>query len=230
MLLSDMRSRVSAGIGLDNTNGGFEQGLIDAWTNEACLDFLERTKVKVEQATMTLTSNQGDYELPVGVLVLNTVTCTSAVDGQVVPMEPIPIEELIWRRRYPGSVPVRYYSFQGENLLSLYPTPVSPDTISLYYVPVPGLLVNASDPLTNTGIPTIWHPLIELYVKWKAAEYNDDGSSQNGMTYLQMYEAETKKARGRIRRMQGRRRPAAQAGRRTRRKYYPAFPGQDTGV
>jgi hypothetical protein len=73
------------------------------------------------------------------------------------------------------------------------------------------------------------HYIVELYVKWKAGEYNDDGSSQNGMTYLQAYNLEVKKARGRIRRQQGSRRPAAQAGRRTRRKYYPAYPSQDTG-
>jgi len=230
LTLADVRSRVATAIGLDNTNGGTEQGFIDSWTNEAILDFLERTKVKVEQATMTLTSQQGDYELPTAVLVVNDITCVSAADGQTVPLEPIPIEELIWRRRYPGAVPVRYYAMQGENLLSLYPTPQTPDTLNIYYVPVPTLLANATDTLAGTGVPPVFHYIIELYVKWKAASYNNDANSQNGMVFLQQYQTEVRKARGRIRRMQGRRRPAAQAGRRTRRKYYPAYPSQDTGA
>lgn len=229
LLLSDIRNRVAASIGLDNTASSAEQQLIDSWTNEACVDFLERTKVKVEQASMTLTAGQGDYELPASVLVINDITVTNAGDGQVLPLEPIPIEELMWRRRYPGATPVRYYAFQGANLLSLYPTPTSPDTLNMYYVPVPGSLVNATDPLTNTGIPPQFHGIIELFVKWKAGDYNDDGSSQNGMLYLQQYQLEVKKARGRIRREQGRRRSPALPGRRDRRKYYPAYPGQDTG-
>jgi hypothetical protein len=229
LLLSDIRSRVSSAIGLSNTSGNAEQVLIDSWTNEACLDILERTKVKVEPFTMTLQSQIGDYELPAGLLVVNTITCVSAVDGQTVPLEPIPMAELIWRRRYPGAIPVRYYAMQGDNLLSLYPTPQSPDTLSIYGIPTPALLVNPTDPLTDTGVPPWMHYIVELYVKWKAGEYNDDGSSQNGMTYLQAYNLEVKKARGRIRRQQGSRRPAAQAGRRTRRKYYPAYPSQDTG-
>ena len=229
LTLADIRSRVANAIGLDNTNAGLEQGLIDSWTNEACVDFLERTKAKVEQATMTLTSGQGDYELPAGVLVPGDFTVTNASDGQVLPLEPIPVEELLWRRRYPGATPVRYYAFQGANLLSLYPTPTSPDTLSMYYVPLPALLVNATDPLTNTGVPPQFQYVIELYVKAKAGDYNDDGSSQNGMVYMQQYMAEVRKARGRIRREQGRRRPPALPGRRDRRKYYPAYPGQDTG-
>lgn len=228
--LQDIRSRVANAIGLDNTNGGTEQGFIDSWTNEAVLDFLERTKAKVEQMTMTLTTGQGDYELPAGVLVLNDLTCVSSVDGQVVPLEPIAIEELIWRRRYPGSIPVRYYAMQGNNLLSLYPTPQSPDTLNVYYVPMPALLVNATDPLVNVGIAPQWHYIIELYVRARAGAYNNDASSQMGGAYLQQYNQEVRLARGRIRREQGRRRPPAMPGRRTRRKYYPAFPSQDTGI
>lgn len=228
MLIQDMRSRVAAAIGLDNTDGSTEQGLIDAWTNEACREFLERTKVFVEHATITLIPNISDYELPGSVLVLNTLEVTSALDGQVVPLEPIPIEELLWRRRYPGAVPVRYYAMQGTNLLSLYPTPVSADKLDIYYVPYPAVL-QTDDDTSDAGIPIVFDPILEYWVKWRAGEYNDDGSSQNGQIYLQLFEAEIKKARGRIRRMQGRRRPAAIPGRRSRRRYYPAFPSQDTG-
>lgn len=230
LTLADIRSRVANAIGLDNTNGGLEQGLIDSWTNEACLDFLERTKAKVEQAQMTLTSGQGDYELPSGVLVMNQLELTTASDGQLLLLEPIEPAELLWRRRYAGAEPVRYYAMQGDNLLMLYPTPQGADTLNMYYVPVPGSLVNSTDPLTNAGIAPKWHAIIELYVKAKAGEFNDDSSSQNGATYLQQYEAEVRKARGRIRRAQGRRRPPAVPGRRAHRRYFPAFPGQDTGV
>lgn len=230
LTLADIRSRVANAIGLDNTASSLEQGFIDSWTNEACLDFLERTKAKVEQATMTLTAGQGDYELPSGILVVNQLVFTSATDGQVLLLEPLEPSELIWRRRYVGAEPVRYYAMQGDNLLMLYPVPQSADTLNLYYVPIPALLVNATDPLTNTGIAPQWHYIVELYVKAKAGEYNDHANSQNGMAYLQQYQLEVKKARGRIRREQGRRRAPAMAGRRNHRRFFPAFPGQDTGA
>ena len=229
LTLADIRSRVANAIGLDNTNAGLEQGLIDSWTNEGIVDFLERTKAKVESFDTTLTAGSGDYELPSSVLVVNDITVTNASDGQVLPLEPIPIEELMWRRRYPGATPVRYYAFQGANLLSLYPTPDSPDSMSMYYVPFPAVLAVSSDTLLSAGVPPQFHYIVELYVKAKAGEYNDHASSQNGMVYMQQYMTEVRKARGRIRREQGRRRPPALPGRRDRRKYYPAYPGQDTG-
>ena len=229
LTLDDIRSRVANAIGLDNTALGLEQGLVDSWTNEAIVDFLERTKAKVEQSTMTLTAGDGDYELPSSVLVVNDITVTNASDGQTLPLAPIPVEELLWRRRYPGATPVRYYAFQGANLLSLYPTPDSPDTLSMYYVPFPAVLSASLDTLLSAGVLPQFHYIVELYVKAKAGEYNDHASSQNGMVYMQQYMTEVRKARGRIRREQGRRRPPALPGRRDRRKYYPAYPGQDTG-
>lgn len=227
--LADVRSRVANAIGLDNTASSLEQGLIDSWTNEGCLDFLERTKAKVEQASISLTAGEGDYELPGTILVVNDISVTNASDGQVLPLEPIPIEEMMWRRRYPGATPVRYYALQGANLLSLYPTPDSPDTMNLYFVPFPATLSGATDLLSAAGVPPQFQYIVELYVKAKAGEYNDHSSSQNGMVYMQQYMTEVRKARGRIRREQGRRRPPALPGRRDRRKYYPAYPGQDTG-
>ena len=91
------------------------------------------------------------------------------------------------------------------------------------------MLAVSSDTLLSAGVPPQFHYIVELYVKAKAGEYNDHASSQNGMVYMQQYMTEVRKARGRIRREQGRRRPPALPGRRDRRKYYPAYPGQDTG-
>lgn len=233
LALQDIRSRVANAIGLDNTNGGLEQGLIDSWTNQAILDFIEKTHATAELALFTLTTNVGDYELQTifpQAMQINTLTVTSSVDGQVVPLEPIAPEELIWRRRYPGSIPVRYYAMQGDNKIMFYPTPQSPDTLQAYYIPYPTLLVSPTDTLVSAGIQPQFQWIVELKVKAEAAAYNNDASSQMGAMYLQEYNQEVRLARGRIRRLQGRRRPPAMPGRRTRRKYYPAFPSQDTGI
>lgn len=228
MLLSDMRLRVSAEIGLDNTNGSQEQGFIDAWTNEAVAQFLEETKVYVASETIGPNLTQ-DYQMPTSILVINDIVVSTS-DGQTIPLEQIDQEELIWRRRYPGALPIRMYAMQGQNLIMFYPAPGATDTATVYYVPVPTALAAGTDDIaTVTKIPAIFHPILELYVKYKAGQYADDASSQNGLAYLQQFAAEVKKARGKIRRMQGRKRPPARAGRKARLKYYPAFPGQDIG-
>ena len=232
MTAQELILHVQYAIGLDRTSGGIEETFAIDWLNEAAQKFLVDTKVHVDSQTVTLTPGTNDYDLPTDVLVVNQLEVTTT-DGQVIPLAPIDPEEMLWRRRYPGAIPIRYYSMQGKNLLMLYPTPTEADVVTMYYVPYGTAVTTGnwtSDLFSLFGIPSEFHDIVELWVKYRAGDHADDGSSQNGMTYYQLYNAEVRKVRGKIRRMQGRKRPFARAGRRQRLKYYPAYPSQDTGA
>ena len=233
MTAQTLLQHVGAAVGLDSsgTVSTTEQSFLLDWINEACQKFLMETKVKVESQTMNLTIGFNDYELPSDVLVMNQVQVTTS-DNQVIPLAPIDPEEMLWRRRYPGAIPIRYYSMQGANLLMLYPTPTQADVVTMYYVPFPTTITTSNwtqDIFALAGIPSQFHDIVELWVKYRAGDHADDASSQNGITYFQLWEQEVRKARGKIRRIQGRKRPFARGGRRQRLKYYPAFPSQDVG-
>lgn len=233
MTAQDLLKHVGGSIGLDYSGvaSATEQALLLDWLNEALQQFLVETKAKVESQTVTMTIGSADYELPSDVLVVNQIEVTTT-DGQVIPLAPIDPEEMLWRRRYPGAIPIRYYSMQGANLLMLYPTPTEADTVTIYYVPYPTTVTTSNwetDLQSLAGIPSQFHHIVEYWVSFRAGDYSDDASSQNGMSYFQLWQLEVKQARGKIRRLQGRKRPFARAGRRQRLKYYPAFPSQDTG-
>jgi hypothetical protein len=59
--LANFRTQVSQKLGMDNTAGSTEQGLIDYWVNQAIVDILMETEVYVVEAQATLTAGQGDY-------------------------------------------------------------------------------------------------------------------------------------------------------------------------
>lgn len=89
------------------------------------------------------------------------------------------------------TAPVQMYALNGANMLMVYPTPLAADSITVYYVPRPTALANASDdPSTGSlgGIPSEYHYGLELYMMWKAGDAFDDESSSSGMTYRMEYE------------------------------------------
>ena len=228
MNLTTFRSRVSAAIGLDNTDGGAEQGYIDSWVNEAVEQFLARTGIHAAVSTSALTPGDGDYELDSSILEIKDIYITDA-GGNNIPLEPMQEHEILERRRYAsaGDHPY-YYAVQGANLLMLWPTPSSALTLTYYYVPKPSaLLVSGSDdPSTASlgGIPTQFHPALEAYAKWRGSDYDDDATAQEGLVYQQEWEKELAQARITMNRMKGW--APARIG---RRKRFPVKPGVDFG-
>jgi hypothetical protein len=113
----------------------------------------------------------------------------------------------------------RYYAHDGS-LWSFYPALVAGDIVTVYYIPRPTEMSSGShDPATETygNIPVEYHPALLEYAAWKMADYDDDGSSQQGLIYQQNYERLVRQAlktqRGKAGRTLGRavlgRRPVA---------------------
>lgn len=168
---------------------------MDEWINQGATDVLLRTRCKVSSAPLTLTAGAEDYSLDTDILrLLELSVASGGQDYDLVRKTP---EEILRLRRASSAStsPSRYYALAGANLLMIYPTPSSADTITLYYVPRPALLSEESD--SPEEIPSEFHKLVEWYALAEAADFDDDGSSGIGSQYLARYEkgiAEAKKA------------------------------------
>jgi len=143
----------------------------------------------VSLATLTLTANQGDYELDSSILAIEDLFLTSG--GANFRVRRLATTDLINLRLFSvTSAPIQMYALAGSNLLQVYPTPQQADTLNIYYVPRPSPMASPTDdPSTDTfgGISPEYHYGIELYMQWKAGDAFDDASSSNGETYRRLY-------------------------------------------
>lgn len=182
-------------LGLDSTSGGTEETQLIAWLNEGVIDVLLRARVNVNSATMSLSAGTSDYTLDSTTLAIQdiTYTATDGTNGTLIRVTPEDI--LRFRTATPATgAHTRYYALNGHDLLMVYPTPSSADTLTIYYVPRPTALSSTSstahDPSSETygGIPTEYHKAIELYALAQAAEFTDHKPSQYGARYKAEYE------------------------------------------
>ena len=224
--LANLRTRVSAKLGLDTTAGGTDETLLDSWANEAVLDVLLKTGVYRSSATMTLTANTKDYTLPSEILAVDELYITGSNGDR--PLTRASTQDLLYMRRATStSGDVMFYAVNGANLLMVYPTPTAADTLTVYYTPRPTAMSSgAHDPSSTTygGIPAEHHKAIEYYCLWQGGDYLDDQSSSQGQRYLDLYEKELAKIRRAVRRKGGKRLGRATVG---RRPVFVTHPSQD---
>lgn len=143
---------------------------------------------------MSLTAGTEDYTLDTSILRILDIFITSS--SQDYSMERVSVDDILRFRRAAAatsSAPVTYYAVAGSNLLMVYPTPASADTVTVYYVPRPATL--SADDDTPSEIPSEFHKLVEWYALAEAADYDDDGSSGVGQLYLAKYEEGIARAR-----------------------------------
>lgn len=221
--LAQFRSQISYKVGTDNSAGSVEQGLADGWINEAVVDILMETQVYVVESTATLTSGQGDYTMDSNILIVKDLFVTSS--GNNYTFDHVSPGEIIQRRASTSVAggPTRKYALNGANVLMLWPSPSTGDTVTFFYVPRPTALANPSDDPSSAslgGIPSEWHKAIQWYALWQAGDYMDDDSSHNGQDYRQEYEAWLKRIKKERSHKGGRRLGAITPGR-SRRPFIP---------
>lgn len=197
--LAQMRTNVSAILGLDNSTTG-DQPQIDFYANEAVRKVLADTKCYATSATVTPGAT-ADYALTTAVLELLDVYFTSG--GSIYTLERRSVHEILeLRRRTAAAGPTRYYALLGNKTMMWYPTPAAADSATLYYVPEPTEASSASHDFataTYGGVPNTLWPALEYYVLWRCADMDDDGSSGSGEKYRMLYEEEIRKARKHLR-------------------------------
>jgi hypothetical protein len=244
--LATLQTDVSGVLGLDfdvNNPANGDGPRLKGWANDAVVDMLRRTHCYVTSATMSLTSGQGDYTLDTGILAIEDIYTTSS--GSNFRLSRKSSTDLVNLRLFSVTTsPEQMYALSGANLLMLYPSPLQADVLTIYYVPRPTALSNATDDpstLSLGGIPSEFHYGLELYVQWKAGDAFDDESSSSGESYRRMYLGDPTAAPGTeqrdgfigtmkkdMRRKGGKHLAGIQIPPRGRR-IYVANPGVDTG-
>lgn len=242
MNLGDFRSRVSGEIGMSNASGSSEQKQVDAWANDAVVQFLVETKCYIKPFTAALTQDCDEFDIGTAVLSLKELWITAS-DGTISPMlEPYSTDQILWQKRFPtsGWAPIGY-SLEGANLLMFSSKARAGDTLNGLYVPRPVSMTDPThDPSVATygGIPTEFHETLVQYPLWKASIWDDDfGSAMAGTrrfvmigeAYHDAWQQGIQAAKIKLAKKAGVRWAPARPGGRKRRRYVPTTPGVDTG-
>ncbi len=196
MNVADFALRVTHAIGIDaataNSATSQEYTLFLSWLNEGVVEFLRKTKVFKRTAALSVTASQGDYTLDSDILAFEDVTYTPASGEQSI-LRQIDSAQ-IRERRILGSdttADPQLFAYEGQTIM-LYPLPrSSSDTLHIVYVPRPAALATTADTpsaTANGGVPAEYHPVIEDYVKFKAAQNANDQASQNGAAFKALFD------------------------------------------
>jgi len=232
--VAEFALRVTHAIGIDaataNSATSQEYTLFLSWLNEAVVQFLRKTKVFKRTASLSVVANSGDYSLDTDILAFEDVTYAPE-GGTSRSLQQIDTAEIRDMRLVPvTSADPMYYAYEGQTIL-LYPSPrSSSDTLHILYVPRPAALSATADApsvTANGGIPAEYHPVLESYVKWKAAEHANDKASGNGQTFMQQWQEGIIDTRVSEMRKAGMRIGSVNIGHRSWRTY--AGPGVDVG-
>jgi len=220
--LSTLKTHVVSELGLDSTN---DDALLTEWANRAVRDVLIKTKCRVRELSMALTSGTDTYSLDANVLVLLHLWNTASNDDY--PMERLHLDDINTRRLYGDSAtaPARYYALVGNDLLIVYPKPGTGENIKGQYVPKPTeMSTGTHDPSTATygGIPVEYHDAIELYMLYHAARYDNHQPSRFGLDYMLTYQRRVAEIRAELNKKGGLLLPAMQVNRRYRSRFRSA--------
>lgn len=184
--LAVFRENVSAIIGLAN-NSAEDQPLIDRWVNEGYEAVLRETRGRVRSATFTPGAN-ADVVMDTAVMFIVDAFIITSNLSTPYRMEKVALEDLLAMRLNGGDVaanPPRYYAFQASDLMCFYPEPSDTDVCVVYYVPrATALSLSTAEP---SDVPAEWQHLIEFYALFRAADYDDDTSSDQGQRYYKMF-------------------------------------------
>lgn len=180
--LTQFQQAAQAEVGFDSGNST-ETTLLTKWTNEMYEDVLRRSKCRIRPFSTTLTSGTADYSLPTSVLAITELYVLSGSTQRE--LERLTFEELIFKRQASATAGnVRWYAIQGD-MLSLYPTPGTGETLRGFYVRRPTALSGGSD--VPSDVPAEFHQVIEWGLLWRANGYGERGSTAMGEVWRQRY-------------------------------------------
>jgi hypothetical protein len=232
--LAQFRSRVQNVVGL---NSSTEVSLIDGWVNDAVVDFLTKTKAHKRLMEVACTADEMEYLLDTDMLAIEKLYFVPADSSrQTRLLEPADSADLLMASFQNASTEdngTRFYALEGAHLLLLYPAPSSSaDKLRGIYVPRPGTMsATGASPSSSAygGIPAEFHPTLEAYAKWKAAEYDDDSSSGEGRAFKEEYDQGVALAKLTMNKKAGMRLAGATWGKRSKRVGWPHDPSVDWG-
>lgn len=208
--LAKYRSRISNKVGLDNSLAG-DQPMIDDCVNEAYEQVLIDTKCKVVSSTSVISISSGVSDYTLDTAILRTIELTTTAAGVTYEFERVAPQTILrWRQTAAANAsPVRYYALNGHNMLMVYPTPSSADTVTIYFVGRPTALSASAD--VPSDVPAEFHRAIEYLACAEAADHFID--YRVAQSYRDLYDRELSRARKSGFQKGGARAPRIRAGR-----------------
>jgi hypothetical protein len=176
-----MADQIKFGIGLQDISAYDESGYIYDRIYDGTIDLLARTKCVARCVNLNVQANVDTYLLDHSLLALVDVE-----NGQ--------------RRARRDETFVPSFTLIRADVLRLDPAPSADGSVQTWAVIRPAQMAGDSDSPGMEqygGIPSEYHDAIVLYGLWKAADYADDASAQQGERYRALYEGPDGRA-GRI--------------------------------
>lgn len=192
-----MKQRVQSWLGLQDESqvGSYGEGqMVANLLYEGTIDVLARTKCVVRCVQLRVTAGQSEYLLDHAILALVDVE-----DGwrEKARRDQTPYQSnaiIVYPSGTDGPVSSSpSFTLIRSDVLRVQPTPSVDGTIQVWAVMRPQqMLADTDSPGMEAfgAIPDEWHDAIIGYALWKAADYTDDGGSQNGEYYRVLYEGQ----------------------------------------
>ncbi len=193
--------------GVSDATGTEDRTYLDGIVNEAIAQVFQDTQCVVTQVDATLVAGQDEYAMDRGILtILNYAQSSANPSAKITAMN---AADMLERKFLTSTGDVRYFAVLGGNLLVVSPAPVTNQVIKFYAVPAPDV-VDTSDDIFVTGLPTYAQRAVECYVYAKCFE------AQRDYKVSEYWMSEYSKEKGSIlktmRRQAGRVIPASRVG------------------
>jgi len=168
-----MHDQVMQWLGLQDITGYSESQLASDLIYQGTLDLLSRTRCVVRCIQLTTFADEGEYVLDHKLLAL-----VDLENGA--------------RRHNRRDDPSSYgFALIRADLLRIDPTPSEDGQVQVWGVIRPLQMTEDADSPEQEdfgAIPPEYHDAIVTYALWKAADYADDSTTQNGEYYRTLYE------------------------------------------
>lgn len=174
MIFLDMYSQVQAVLGLQETAVLDEQTYCKGLVNRGVIDVLSRTRCTVRCIDLRVLANVSEY----------------VVGSQILSL--VDIEDGLSKVNR-SSTNQPSFTMIRSDILTVQPTPSEDGEMQVWAVKAPAPMVDDDDSPGDEehgAIPEEFQGAILLYAQWLAADYADDGSSNQGERYRILYEGE----------------------------------------
>ena len=175
MTHKQMRDQVVQWLGLQEITAYDETALVESLLYQGTIDLLSRTRCTARCVQLRVTANQDTYTL----------------DHQILALVDVEDGARPRARRNDSNGPS--FTLIRSDVLQVKPTPDANGTVQVWAVMRPQQMTQDGDSpgSENFGaIPDEYHDAIVTYALWKASDYADDQTAQEGERYRIIYEGQ----------------------------------------
>ena len=226
MNLQQMRGQVVQWIGLQDITAYDETTLAETLLYLGTLDLLSRTRCVARCVNLNVSAGIDTYTLDHSILALVDVEDGARRRARRDEVVSSSDAVVVYPAGAANTTPTTFTLIRAD-VIRFAPAPTANGTIQVWAVLRPIQMTGDTDSPGQEqygGIPDEWHDAIVTYALWKAADYADDSSAQQGERYRMLYEGQDGRGGrlGQIRTAVNKRGTARAANRRVNLKGVPS--------